>query len=98
MYYVHVVTLPRSPTDRWTQKELERGKNVAFSKSYFVKESEGGGLQVLCSSSYQANATSVWVWSQLTFEPAIVPDDGCLYIPVGQRSHTQPTARGRLCW
>lgn len=43
----------------WTQKDIERGKKVASSKSYFVEKDSQEGLQVLCASNFQADATNV---------------------------------------
>ena len=42
----------------WSQRDLERGKNVAFSKSYFVRRN-ASALEKLCSSTFQANANQV---------------------------------------
>ena len=40
----------------WTQMEIERGKRVAFSKSYFVQR-RGHSLEKICSSTFQSDAT-----------------------------------------
>ena len=42
----------------WTQREIERGKKVSYNKSYFVSKS-AEGLEKLCVSSCQADATNV---------------------------------------
>ena len=42
----------------WIQTEMERGKKVAFSKSYFVKKS-GYILEKICSSAFQSDATQM---------------------------------------
>ena len=42
----------------WTQREQERGKKVAFTKSYFVQR-EGCALKRLCGSTFQSDATQV---------------------------------------
>lgn len=42
----------------WTQREIERGKKVSYNKSYFVNKS-AEGLEKLCVSSCQADATNV---------------------------------------
>ncbi|XP_064401064.1 acylamino-acid-releasing enzyme-like isoform X2 [Halichondria panicea] len=48
----------KQPTEieaRWSQRELVRGKNIVFSKSYFV----GEGLSLLCSTAHQSITSSV---------------------------------------
>ena len=42
----------------WTQREVERGKKVAFTKSYFVQR-KGRALEKLCGSTFQSDATQV---------------------------------------
>lgn len=42
----------------WTQREVERGKEISYNKSYFVEES-AEGVKKLCASSCQADATNV---------------------------------------
>ena len=42
----------------WIQTEMERGKKVAFTKSYFVKRS-GHILEKICSSAFQSDATQM---------------------------------------
>ena len=42
----------------WSQRELERGKKVVFTKSYFVAV-EGGKTEKLAASAFQADATKV---------------------------------------
>ena len=43
---------------RWTQRELLRGKKLTWSKSYFVEEN-GGKLEKLFTTGFQADATRV---------------------------------------
>lgn len=43
----------------WTQKDIERGKKIASNKSYFVEKNSKGGLQSICASTFQADATNV---------------------------------------
>ena len=42
----------------WTLREMERGKNLAFTKSYFVKKRERA-LEKLCGSTFQSDATQM---------------------------------------
>ena len=45
---------------RWSQRELERGKKVAYSKSYFVErrgQEGGGGLERVCTTAFQNDIT-----------------------------------------
>ena len=42
----------------WTQMEIERGKRVSFTKSYFVK-SNGYSLQKINSLAFQSDATQM---------------------------------------
>ena len=42
----------------WTQRELERGKKVAFTRSYFVQRKERT-VEKLCSTTFQSDATQV---------------------------------------
>ena len=44
----------------WIQKELERGKKVAYGKSYFVDAgTEGESVQILCEATFQSECTNV---------------------------------------
>lgn len=43
----------------WSQRELERGKKVSFTKSYFVQR-KGQALEKLCNSTFQSDATQVY--------------------------------------
>ena len=45
---------------RWSQRELDRGKKMAFCKSYFVErrgQEGGGGLERVCTTAFQGDAT-----------------------------------------
>ena len=42
----------------WSQRELERGKKVSFTKSYFVQK-KGQAIEKLCNSTFQSDATQV---------------------------------------
>ena len=42
---------------KWSQRELERGKKVAFSRSFFV-ERKGEQVEGVVSSTYQSDATN----------------------------------------
>ena len=42
----------------WTQKDIERGKKITSSKSYFVKK-VSEALQVACASTFQADVTDM---------------------------------------
>ena len=42
----------------WSQRELERGKKVSYTKSYFVQR-KGQALEKLCNSTFQSDATQV---------------------------------------
>lgn len=44
----------------WTQRELERGKKVSYTKNYFVrKNTESEEVENVCVSNFQADATNV---------------------------------------
>ncbi len=40
----------------WTQREMERGKKISFSKSYFL-ERNSEGVKKVATSAFQADAT-----------------------------------------
>lgn len=42
----------------WTQMEIERGKRVTFTKSYFLQR-HGRSLEKICSSMFQSDATKM---------------------------------------
>ena len=42
----------------WSQRELERGRKVVFTKSYFVAVEEGR-VEKVAASAFQADATRV---------------------------------------
>ena len=42
----------------WTLREMERGKNIAFTKSYFVQKRERA-LEKFCGSAFQSDATQM---------------------------------------
>lgn len=42
---------------KWSQRELERGKKVAFSRSFFV-ERRGEIIESVVSSTFQSDATN----------------------------------------
>ena len=42
----------------WSQRELERGKKIVFTKSYFVAV-EGDRVEKLAAGAFQADATRV---------------------------------------
>ena len=43
----------------WSQRDLERGKNVAFTESYFVRRTSGNIIEEICNSTFPANATQM---------------------------------------
>ena len=43
---------------KWGQKDIDRGKKVAFAKSYVILNS-GEGIRLLTNSSFQRDATTV---------------------------------------
>jgi hypothetical protein len=43
----------------WSQRELERGKKVSFTKSYFIQR-KGQALEKLCNSTFQSDTTQVY--------------------------------------
>ena len=43
---------------RWSQREIERGKKLTYTKSYFV-EKKGTKVDNLCATTFQADATKV---------------------------------------
>jgi len=46
----------------WSQKELERGKKISYSKSYFVEDGrDGGPVQPLCETPFQSKCSNVYV-------------------------------------
>lgn len=44
---------------KWTQRDLERGKNIVFAKSQFVSASEEGRLKQLTSCTFQRDVTAM---------------------------------------
>ena len=42
----------------WTLREMERGKKVSYTKSYFVQR-KGCALEKLCGSAFQSDATQM---------------------------------------
>ena len=42
----------------WTLREIERGKKIAFTKSYFVQR-KGRAIEKICSSTFQSDATQM---------------------------------------
>ena len=42
----------------WSQRDLERGRNVAFTESYFLKRTPNT-FEVLCSSTFQGCSTQM---------------------------------------
>ena len=42
----------------WTQREIERGKKISYSRSYFVEKTPEG-LKKSCESSCHADTTNV---------------------------------------
>ena len=40
----------------WALRDMERGKKLAYTKSYFVQR-KGRALEKLCSSTFQSDAT-----------------------------------------
>ena len=43
---------------KWSQRELERGKKVSFTRSFFVEKKEGGGVEKVASSMFHSDATN----------------------------------------
>ena len=44
---------------KWTQRDLERGKNVVFDKSSFIRVCQDGRLEQLTSCTFQSDVTSM---------------------------------------
>ena len=42
----------------WTLREMERGKKLSYTKSYFVQR-KGRALEKLCGSAFQSDATQM---------------------------------------
>lgn len=42
---------------KWNQRELERGKKVAFTRSFFL-EKNGGKVEKFASSTFQSDASN----------------------------------------
>ena len=42
---------------KWSQRELERGKKVAFTRSFFIEKKEYG-VKMLASSMFHSDATN----------------------------------------
>ena len=64
--FIEEARITASPTNnvhqvelKWKQKDIDRGKNVGFAKSYLVQKNDQTELQLLTEVSFQRDTTSV---------------------------------------